>query len=206
MPSALPFQISHTSSIHVDLEDMNDGHCQEIETMFQPIGSAQIRHSLHEIVTQPSHSVDRAGWQAKMASIEFWIPCRIAHRLHWSTQAMPLDNPPQGSSGYRQERASGSAPVQCCTCWKSIPDKGLTQFGPSGGVLTKTAQPFMCKLGFKNRCTLMIVCKLVDMQVLERKCWGINKRIDCAGVRCRCQMQVWERFQVQTAKVKERRW
>ena len=31
---------------------------------------------------QPSHSVDRAGWQAKMASIEFWIPLRNAHRPH----------------------------------------------------------------------------------------------------------------------------
>ena len=31
------------------------------------------------IATQPRHSVDRAGWQAKMASIEFWIPWRNAH-------------------------------------------------------------------------------------------------------------------------------
>ena len=28
---------------------------------------------------QPSHCVDRAGWHAKMASIEFWIPWRHAH-------------------------------------------------------------------------------------------------------------------------------
>ena len=32
--------------------------------------------------TQPSHSVDLAGWQAKMASIEFWIPWRNAHMTH----------------------------------------------------------------------------------------------------------------------------
>ena len=28
--------------------------------------------------TQSSHLVDRAGWQAKMASCEFWIPCHNA--------------------------------------------------------------------------------------------------------------------------------
>ena len=30
------------------------------------------RQSSHEIVTQPSHVVARAGWVAKMASIELW--------------------------------------------------------------------------------------------------------------------------------------
>ena len=29
------------------------------------------RHSSHEFATQSSHSVDLAGWQANMASIEF---------------------------------------------------------------------------------------------------------------------------------------
>ena len=33
-----------------------------------------IRPSSHEIDTQSSHSVKRAGWQAKMASSEFWTP------------------------------------------------------------------------------------------------------------------------------------
>ena len=37
-------------------------------------------NSSHEIATQPSHSVDRAGWQTKMASIE--LPWRNVHRLH----------------------------------------------------------------------------------------------------------------------------
>ena len=32
------------------------------------------RHRSHDFATHSSHSVDRAGWQAKMASIEFWIP------------------------------------------------------------------------------------------------------------------------------------
>ena len=36
-----------------------------------------------KIATQSSHSVDRAGWQSKMASIEFWIPWRDAHRAYW---------------------------------------------------------------------------------------------------------------------------
>ena len=38
------------------------------------------RHSPHHSATQSSHSVDLAGWQAKMAAIEFWIPWRDAHR------------------------------------------------------------------------------------------------------------------------------
>ena len=38
------------------------------------------------IVTQPNHSFDRVGWQAKIASIaiEFWIPRQIVHRSHFS--------------------------------------------------------------------------------------------------------------------------
>ena len=39
-----------------------------------PSGRMRIGHSSHEIATQSSLSVDRAGWQTKMASIEFWIP------------------------------------------------------------------------------------------------------------------------------------
>ena len=38
------------------------------------ITPVRIRHSSHVFVTQSSHSVDRAGWQAKMAAIGFWIP------------------------------------------------------------------------------------------------------------------------------------
>ena len=33
----------------------------------------RIRHRSHHFATQCSHFVDRAGWQAKMASIEFCI-------------------------------------------------------------------------------------------------------------------------------------
>ena len=49
------------------------------------MGPVHVRHSSHEVSTQPSHSVDRAGWQAKMASIEFWIPWHNAHGPHWSS-------------------------------------------------------------------------------------------------------------------------
>ena len=38
------------------------------------MGPVRIRHSSHDFGWQSSHSVDLAGWQAKMASIEIWIP------------------------------------------------------------------------------------------------------------------------------------
>ena len=46
------------------------------------MGPVRIRHSIQEIATQSSHSVDRAGWQAKMASIELWIPSCNADGPH----------------------------------------------------------------------------------------------------------------------------
>ena len=49
-------------------------HCQ--------MGPVRIRHSSHDFGWQSSHSVDLAGWQAKMASIEIWIPWRNAHKPH----------------------------------------------------------------------------------------------------------------------------
>ena len=41
-----------------------------------PMGPVQIRHCSHDFGWQSRHdrSVDLAGWQAKMASIEIWIP------------------------------------------------------------------------------------------------------------------------------------
>ena len=45
------------------------------------MGPVRIRHSSH--ATQSSHSVDRAGWQSKMASIGIWIPWRNAHKPHF---------------------------------------------------------------------------------------------------------------------------
>ena len=46
------------------------------------MGPVRIRHSSHNFGWQSSHSVDLAGWQAKMASIEIWIPWRNAHKPH----------------------------------------------------------------------------------------------------------------------------
>ena len=45
-----------------------------------PLRPVRIRHHSRHFATQSSHFVDRAGWQAKMASIEIWIPWRNAHR------------------------------------------------------------------------------------------------------------------------------
>ena len=44
---------------------------QNFESLMGPV---RIRHSSHDFGWQSSHSVDLAGWQAKMASIEIWIP------------------------------------------------------------------------------------------------------------------------------------
>ena len=46
------------------------------------MGPVRIRHSSHVFGWQSSHFVDLAGWQAKMASIEIWIPWRNAHKPH----------------------------------------------------------------------------------------------------------------------------
>ena len=57
-------------------------HIQHEPCQFIAMGLVRLRHSSHEIATQPSHFVDRAGWQAKMASVDFWILLRNAHRPH----------------------------------------------------------------------------------------------------------------------------
>ena len=46
------------------------------------MGPVRIRHSSHDFGWQSSHSVDLTEWQAKMASIEIWIPWRNAHKPH----------------------------------------------------------------------------------------------------------------------------
>ena len=53
------------------------------------MGPVRIHHSSHDFATQSSHFVDRAGWKAKMASIEFWMPWRNAHKPHWSVGWQP---------------------------------------------------------------------------------------------------------------------
>ena len=46
------------------------------------MGPAWIRHCSHNFGWQSSHSVDLAGWHAKMASIEIWIPWRNVRKPH----------------------------------------------------------------------------------------------------------------------------
>ena len=48
-----------------------------------PMGPVRLRHSSHDFGWQSNHSVDLAGWKAKMASIEIWIPWRNAHKPHY---------------------------------------------------------------------------------------------------------------------------
>ena len=55
------------------------------------MGPVRIRHSSHDFGWQSSHSGDLAGWQAKMASIEIWIPWRNAHKPHSNRVDLPLD-------------------------------------------------------------------------------------------------------------------
>ena len=62
-----------------------NGECVLTESTWQAVqlmGHVRIRHSSHHFATQSSRSVDLAGWQAKMASIEFWIPWRNAYGPH----------------------------------------------------------------------------------------------------------------------------
>ena len=52
------------------------------ENVFSQMGPVRIRHSSHDFGWQSSHSVDLAGWQAKLASIEIWIPWRHGYKPH----------------------------------------------------------------------------------------------------------------------------
>ena len=45
-------------------------------------GHVRVCYRLHHFATQPIHVVDRAGWLAKMVSVEFWIQRRNAHGYH----------------------------------------------------------------------------------------------------------------------------
>ena len=84
------------------------------------MGLVRIRQSSHDFEWQSSHSVDLAGWQAKMASIESWIPWRNAHKPHrrsyrWlGVMCLPLNHltflPLRNfSSSFREEKERKSA-------------------------------------------------------------------------------------------------
>ena len=57
--------------------------CCMVQACCTEMGPVRIRHSSHDFGWQSGHSVDLAGWQAKMASIEIWMPWRYAHKPHW---------------------------------------------------------------------------------------------------------------------------
>ena len=58
-----------------------DSKVAQVSQLLVPV---HIRHHSHHFTTQSSNFVNtlRAGWQAKMASIEFWIPWHNAHGHH----------------------------------------------------------------------------------------------------------------------------
>ena len=72
-----PRSTDHYCCQEVSLEDRykDEKHKRPVITNKRNIamGPVRIRHHSHHFATQSSHVVDRAGWQAKMASIEFWI-------------------------------------------------------------------------------------------------------------------------------------
>ena len=59
------------------------GHDGDLTSLPSTMGHVRISHSSHHFATQASRSVDLAGWQAKMASIEIWIPWCNAHTPHY---------------------------------------------------------------------------------------------------------------------------
>ena len=60
--------------VHQKLTPVLSRPCHSVK-----MGPVRIRYSSHDFTTQSTQSLDRAGWQAKMASIEIWIPWRNAH-------------------------------------------------------------------------------------------------------------------------------
>ena len=76
------------------------------------MGPGWIRHSSHHFATRSSHSVDLAGCQAKMASIEIWIPWRNAHKPYYQS-----DN----AHSLLKEVMNFCFSLQmgvCVTCWR----------------------------------------------------------------------------------------
>ena len=58
------------------------GYRNKINQGGHPMGLVRIRHSSRDFGWQSSRSVDLAGWQVKMATIEIWIPWRNAYKPH----------------------------------------------------------------------------------------------------------------------------
>ena len=68
------------TGVYYSLVGLGKGQTEVLKT--RKMGPVRKRHYSHLFATQSSHFVDRAGWQAKMASIGFWTPCRDARKPH----------------------------------------------------------------------------------------------------------------------------
>ena len=82
-------------------QELKTGTAERNTTM----GPVRIRHTSLEFGWQSSHSMDLAGWQAKMASIEIWISWRNAHE-------------PNNSNAHENEESSRAELMtltSCCT-------------------------------------------------------------------------------------------
>ena len=68
---------------HEYTESRKNSNMTSLFFIFIPqMGPVWIGHRSCEFTTQASHSVHRAGWQAKMASIEIWMRRRKTHMPH----------------------------------------------------------------------------------------------------------------------------
>ena len=68
-------------------------------TSLRLMGPVGIRHSIRE---NASHSVDTAGWQAKMVSIELWIQWCNAYGPHLTLVRVAVDK-----NGFRRMKDEG---------------------------------------------------------------------------------------------------
>ena len=75
----LPFVSSHWPQIFSDCQT-----CIAFQNAAICVEPVRISHISHDFGWQSSHSVDLAGWQAKMAVIEIWKPWRDVQELHQS--------------------------------------------------------------------------------------------------------------------------
>ena len=90
---------------------------KEIKAIWKErMGLVRTRDSSHHFATQSSHLVDRAGWQAKMASIEFWRPWHNADKpplFYKSNSGI--------GNGYLEGREGRHVPtVRSQKCWKTL--------------------------------------------------------------------------------------
>ena len=83
------------------------------------MGHVRIRHSSHDFGWQSSHSVDLAGWQAKMASTEIWIPWRNAHKPHIKIKQRKYLSKWMVAWTFRPHKLHQQNSKQCCEEFES---------------------------------------------------------------------------------------